>query len=254
MSLSVIVGAYWGDEGKGKCSNCMAKNADIVIRATGGANAGHTIVTGGQKYALHLLPSSIVNEKVKSIIAPGVVVDLQVLTEELEMIKKAGIHPNLYISDRARIVLPTDKEMDEFIERIRQNKIGTTKRGIGPAYANKAYRFAITMGDLLKPSYMLEDKIKVNAIWGKGISSEPKIRSYIREYRDYLIPYVHNTQEIINESLDEDRNILIEGSQSIYSDIDHGDGIYTTSCAVTASGLLQGAGIGPADTDVIIHK
>ena len=128
MSVKVIIGAFWGDEGKGKCSHYESKDAAIVIRATGGANAGHTVVVDGKKYAMHLLPSSIVREDVKSIIGPGVVVDLQVLCEELKTIKQSGINPNLYISDRATIVLPTDKQMDSFVEQLRKIKVGTTTK------------------------------------------------------------------------------------------------------------------------------
>lgn len=260
MSVKVIVGAFWGDEGKGKCSYYEARDASIVVRATGGANAGHTIVVDDKKYAMHLLPSSILREDVKSIIGPGVVVDLEVLSQEIETIKKAGITPNLYISDRAAIVLPSHKKMDNYVENIREKKVGTTKRGIGPVYADKDYRIALRMDDLVNYNNQSFDKLSCNAafsrLWQLYPESEyskqlEENRNYLMKY-DNIIPYICNVQKIINNAITNNESIVIEGAQATYLDRDHGDYPYVTSSNSTASGACCGAGIGPMYvTDVI---
>ena len=262
MAVKVIIGAFWGDEGKGKCAHFEASDAKVSIRATGGANAGHTIVVNDKKYAMHLLPSSILREDVMSIIGPGVVVDLEVLSNEIKTIKEAGINPNLFISDRACIVLPSDKEMDAFVERIREHKVGTTGRGIGPAYAAKDHRIAIRMGELKdnRKSSTVMDKIRCNVeftllfygnpyIKGKYVD---KIENYLNEFKTEILPYICDTQAIINSALANDETIVIEGAQAMYLDKDHGDYPYVTSSNPTAAGACCGAGIGPMYvTDVI---
>ncbi len=266
-NVKVIIGAFWGDEGKGKCSHYEAKGAKIVVRATGGANAGHTIVVDNKKYAMHLLPSSIIRQDVKSVMGPGMVIDLEVLSEELKAIEASGIKPNLYISDRATIVLPTDKLMDSYVEHIRRNKVGTTKRGIGPAYATKDHRIAIRMGDLKDIDDDVLDKIHCNAIFAKLhkktsfltiiekilsfifpsrlSKSEKKIIRYLQKYGFYAKKYICDTQRIINEALENGDNIVIEGAQAMYLDKDHGDYPFVTSSNPTAAGACCGAGIGP---------
>ena len=265
MAVKVIVGAFWGDEGKGKCAHYEAQDCKLAIRATGGANAGHTVVVDGKKYAMHLLPSSILREDVKSIIGPGVVVDLKVLVEEIRTMKQAGINPNLYISDRAKIVLPTDKEMDFFMESIKENKVGTTGRGIGPAYASKAQRIAIRMIDLFDESSKRWDKLKCNALVAEElfkknhyVSKESmdelahELNDYLEAYKGEVLPYVCNTQQIINNALNRKDNIIIEGAQATYLDIDHGDEDYVTSSNPTAAGTCCGAGIGPKYVSEVI--
>jgi adenylosuccinate synthase len=262
MAVKVIIGAFWGDEGKGKCAHYEAADAKVSIRSTGGANAGHTIVVNGKKYAMHLLPSSILREDVKSVIGPGVVVDLEVLADEIKTIKAAGIKPNLFISDRACIVLPTDKKMDEYVEKIRIFKVGTTKRGIGPAYAAKDYRIALRMGELKSAACPGDtvDKIRCNV--EMAIDSEcnahikdlyyETINNYLNEYKDEIIPYICDTQAIINRAISKKQTIVIEGAQAMYLDKDHGDYPYVTSSNPTAAGACCGAGIGPMYvTDVI---
>lgn len=260
MAVKVIIGAFWGDEGKGKCAHYEAADAKVSIRATGGANAGHTIVVNGKKYAMHLLPSSILREDVKSVIGPGVVVDLEVLAKEIKDIKEAGIKPNLYISDRACIVLPTDKEMDNFVEIMRSKKVGTTKKGIGPAYAAKDYRIAIRMGELREINNAIIDKIDCNSRFAVFFSSDyksryyyyDKITEYLDKYKDEILPYVCDSQKIINRALEKNETIIIEGAQAMYLDKDHGDYPYVTSSNPTAAGACCGAGIGPNFvTDVI---
>lgn len=260
MSVKVVIGAFWGDEGKGKCAHIVSRNAKIAIRATGGANAGHTVVAKGKKYAMHLLPSSILRENVKSIIAPNVKIDIKVLSEEIKAIKEAGITPNLYISDRCRIVLPTDKEMDFFMESIKEFKVGTTGRGIGPAYSSACLRDAIRMVELLDPENPRRmDKINCNAkiaamlyrkddsktVEEKANEISEEINNYLETYGKELISYICNTQQIINNALENDEDIIIEGAQALYLDLDHGDGDYVTSSNPNASGTCSGAGIGP---------
>ncbi|MBR3255985.1 MAG: adenylosuccinate synthase [Clostridia bacterium] len=267
MAVKVIIGAFWGDEGKGKCAHYEAKDCDIAIRATGGANAGHTVVVEGKKYAMHLLPSSILREDVKSIIGPGVVVDLRVLAEELKTIKEAGIKPNLYISDRARVVLPTDKEMDFYMESIKAFKVGTTGRGIGPAYASKDQRIAIRMLDLIEGETSKRwDKLNCNAIlaakllrdnYSKTVNASAyeitnELNDYLLTFTGEVAEYICNTQQIINKALASDDNIIIEGAQATYLDIDHGDEDYVTSSNPIASGSCCGAGIGPRYVSEVI--
>lgn len=265
MGVKVIVGAFWGDEGKGKCAHFAARNCNYAIRATGGANAGHTVVVDGKKYAMHLLPSSVLREDVRSIIGPGVVIDLKVLAEELRTIKLAGVNPNLFISDRAKIVLPTDKEMDFFMESIKEYKVGTTGRGIGPAYASKAHRIAIRMIDLYEESDKRWDKLNCNALIAEklfvknihAISEDAEmiahnLNDYLELYKSEILPYVCNTQQILNSALKNDENIIIEGAQATYLDLDHGDEDYVTSSNPTASGTCCGAGIGPRYVSEVI--
>ena len=259
--VKLIIGAFWGDEGKGKAAH--ACNAEVAIRSTGGANAGHTVVANGKKYAMHLLPSSILKTEVKSIIGPGVVVDLAVLVEELETIISAGIKPNLFISDRATLVLPTDKKMDFFVESIKEIKVGTTGRGIGPAYAAKDHRIAIRMGDLKRRNECKEqllDKVRCNLAfaslfndkWKDYEDSSREIFDYLDRYIGFVEQYICDTQEIINKALEDNANIIIEGAQAMYLDRDHGDYPFVTSSNPTAGGACCGAGIGPRYiTDVV---
>lgn len=245
MSVKLIIGSFWGDEGKGKCSYYESQNADIVIRATGGSNAGHTVIVNDKKYALHLLPSSIINPNVLSIIGPGVVIDLKELHDEMELIKKASIRLNLIISDKASIVLPENKEMDAFIEEHRTKPVGTTGRGIGPAYADKCYRIALRMCDLTK-------NIPFDIIGFKSISpttsmllASSKTLNFLNEFKNYFKDYICDTQQIINNAIFNDKKIIIEGAQATYLDKDHGDYPYVTSSNPIASGACCGAGIGP---------
>ena len=259
--VKVIIGTFWGDEGKGKAAH--ATNAQVAIRATGGANAGHTVVVGGQKYAMHLLPSSILKTEVKSIIGPGVVIDLEVLAKEIKTIRALGIDPNLYISDRATIVLPTDKNMDLFVESIKDFKVGTTGRGIGPAYASKDHRIAIRMGDLKtkkEKKMRMDEKIKCNIVFSRLYNRNPgelerafqEIHDYLDKYARVVKPFICDTQAIINKALENNEEIIIEGAQAMYLDKDHGDYPFVTSSNPTAAGACCGAGIGPKYvTDVV---
>jgi len=260
--IKAIIGIQWGDEGKGRASHYEAKNASIVIRATGGNNAGHTVVANGKKYAMHLLPSSIIRSKVLSIIGPGVVVDPKVLIEEIENMKKGNIDvspKNLLISDRASVILPHHVALDKLSEELKDNKIGTTGRGIGPAYSEKCDRTNIRMIDI-KSMDNLKEKLtislkKANALFEKfnyPIISVDEEYNLCVEYNKYLSDYINDSESKIIEAVENNKNIIIEGAQALYLDLDHGDYPFVTSSNPNASGSCSGAGIGPTLVDEVI--
>lgn len=260
-NVSIITGLQWGDEGKGRVSHFISDNA-ICIRSTGGNNAGHTVVANGKKFALHLLPASIIKPNTISIIAPGVVIDLEVLAEEIKMLKEAGIEitpKNLIISPRAHIILPYHIEMDKLHENLKgDKKIGTTLRGIGPCYSDKVDRVGLRMDDLLNASNdealeKIEIATKsVSALMDKYSDGKLSINviishafNYWAKYRSTIIPYIMDEREIIFPALYNNQKIIIEGAQSLYLDLDAGDYPYVTSSNPSASGTASAAGIGP---------
>lgn len=259
-NVTVITGCYWGDEGKGRAAFYECKDADMCIRATGGNNAGHTIVYNGQKYALHLIPGGIINEHTVCGIGPGVVIDPQVLIEEIEILQKSGINvspENLVIASNAHIIMPYHKAADAFHESLKSNKVGTTGRGIGPTYADKCYRIGIRMGDLLLSDNVLVEKLLLstsfhdkvfNGAHCKVSSTDIFIGSlfnFCKNAQKILTPYIKNWYTYINSALSEGKKIVIEGAQAYKLDIDHGDYPYVTSSNCNTSGTLSGAGIGP---------
>lgn len=260
-NVSVIVGLQWGDEGKGRVSHFVSDDA-ICIRSTGGNNAGHTVVANGKKFALHLLPASIIKPNTISVIAPGVVIDLQVLSEEIETLKEAGIEvtpERLIISPRAHVILPYHIEKDKLDETSKgKNKIGTTLRGIGPCYSNKVDRIGLRMDDLLNctntqafekihhslfPIELLYSALTPKNEMNYKLPEEST--NYWLKYRRALKPYIRDEREILFPALREDKKINIEGAQSLYLDLDHGDYPYVTSSNPSTSGTIAAAGIGP---------
>ena len=275
MAIKEIVGLQYGDEGKGRASHYEAKNADIVIRATGGCNAGHTVVANGVKYAMHLLPSSIIRPEALSMIGPGVVADLKVLTEEIEQMRKAKIKvekSNFVISERTHITLPHHKELDRLYELLKDEKVGTTGRGVGPTYEEKARRTNLRMLDLNLDEEKLREKIKLNLkvyeilrieankLIKSGIikgDEFPEIKvqdefEYCMKYREVIKDFIADTYPIIEKAVEENKLIIIEGAQSFYLDNDHGDYPMTTSSNPNASGTASGSGIGPTLIDEVI--
>ena len=260
--IKEIVGIQWGDEGKGRASYYESKNAKVVIRATGGNNAGHTVVANEKKFAMHLLPSSIINDDVKSIIGPGVVIDPEVLINEMETMKQAGIKINpqkLFISGRAHIIMPHHKELDGLYEEMKAKKIGTTKRGIGPCYSEKCDRTGIRMYDLisgkLTPEKIGEALKKANILFkqaGRKIFDEKETYELCLKWKEKLQDYICDTQFIIMEAHKNNENIIIEGAQALYLDLDHGDYPFVTSSNPNGSGTASGAGIGPTLIDEVI--
>lgn len=268
MAVKMIVGLQYGDEGKGRAVHYEAKNASIVIRGTGGSNAGHTVVANGKKYAMHLLPSSIIRQDVLSMIGPGVVADIKVLAEEIEQMRKAEVKiekDNFVISERTHITLPHHKQLDRLYEMLKDNKVGTTGRGVGTTYEEKARRTNLRMCDLFNEETELKHKIsenlkvynvlvaEANKLIEEGIYNEEKFPQitteeeyeYCMKYKGTVQEFITDTHPIIDKAIEKNELIIIEGAQSFWLDNDHGDYPMTTSSNPNASGTASGAGIGP---------
>ena len=255
MAGIVVVGTQWGDEGKGKYIDILSGDSDYVVRYSGGNNAGHTIVYEDTKYAFYLIPSGMLRKGKTCIIANGVVIDPAVLIREIESLKNQGIETaELLISDRAHVIMPWHIALDNLQESMRGSEaLGTTKRGIGPAYADKADRSGIRMGDLLDPEYFREkvyaiSKIK-NAIIekvyeGTPIDPEKTINEYLG-YAEKLRPYITDVNAIIHRALEESKVVLFEGAQATFLDLDFGTYPYVTSSNPISGGVCTGAGVGP---------
>ena len=262
MANTILVGAQWGDEGKGKIIDVLTKGADVVVRTQGGNNAGHTVFIGRQKYVLHLVPSGILRRGKTCVIGNGVVVDPVDLVEEIKGLRKLGVtvDGNLFLSETAHVVFPYHRELDAQREVIKGlNKIGTTKRGIGPAYGDKAARTGLRVIDLVTPEKFkrqLEAKIKENnsilrALGAKPLSFKEVHRAY-RAAGDYLKPFVANTVVLLHEAMDRGKDILFEGAQGTFLDIDHGTYPFVTSSSATAGGAATGTGVGPTAIGTVI--
>lgn len=250
--VDVVLGAFYGDEGKGKLIDYLSKDCKYALRFSGGNNAGHTIEVDGKKFAFHLIPSGILNKGVKAILANGVVIDPKVLIEEINNLKENGYSTdNLFISEKAHLILPYHIEMDSMLESIRKtNKIGTTKRGIGPAYCDKYERCGIRMEDFISEDF--ESKLKEN-VKNKNIILESfgyekldfnKIYKEYMEYAKILKPYICDTTTMIHKAIKNKEKILCEGAQATLLDIDFGTYPYVTSSNPTIGGVCTGAGIG----------
>jgi len=262
MANTILIGAQWGDEGKGKIIDVLTERVDIVVRTQGGNNAGHTVLLKGKKYVLHLVPSGILRRSKKCIIGNGVVVDPVGLVEEIEGLRKMGIRcdGNLFLSETAHLVLPYHRELDAQRETLKgKNKIGTTKRGIGPAYGDKAARTGLRVIDLIHPERFekqLQAKIRENneilkAFGAKPLSFKAVHKAY-REAGDYLQPFVANTVILLHEALRRGDDILFEGAQGTFLDIDHGTYPFVTSSNTTAGGACTGSGVPPHRMDRVV--
>lgn len=268
MAVKMIVGLQYGDEGKGRAVHYEAKDASIVIRATGGSNAGHTVVANGKKYAMHLLPSAIIRPEVLSIIGPGVVADLKILVEEIQQMREAGVKvekDNFVVSERTHITFPHHKQLDRLYEMLKTEKVGTTGRGVGTTYEEKARRTNLRMHDLFLESSELKTKIaenlkvynvlvaEANKQIDEGIYVEEKFPiitveeeyDYCMQYKDIVKDFIVDIHPILDEAIEKDELIIIEGAQSFWLDNDHGDYPMTTSSNPNASGTASGSGIGP---------
>ena len=262
MANTILVGAQWGDEGKGKIIDVLTEQADVVVRTQGGNNAGHTVFIGGQKYVLHLVPSGILRKKKVCVIGNGVVVDPVSLVEEIEGLRKLGIRVsgNLFLSETAHVVMPYHRELDARRElRKGKNKIGTTKRGIGPAYGDKAARTGLRIIDLVNPERferLLESKIKENNDVLKAFGAKPlAFNQVLKAYRaagDYLKPFVANTVVLLHDAVRRGENVLFEGAQGTFLDIDHGTYPFVTSSNTTAGGACTGSGVPPHRIDRVV--
>jgi adenylosuccinate synthase len=262
MSATIILGAQWGDEGKGRVVDYFAENADYVVRFQGGNNAGHTIVVGNQKLALSLIPSGIHYPNCTPVIASGTVVDPAVLIAEMDMLAERGFDPTrVVLSSNAHLIMPYHRKLDAAIERyLGKNQIGTTKKGIGPAYTDKYARFGIRVQDLFDPKIFatkveaaLEDKNKVLPRVYNTLPMEPE--EIVEEYLGYaerLRPHVADTSLLLHEAIRSGRNVLFEGAQGTLLDIDHGTYPFVTSSNPTAGGAVVGSGVGPKAIDEIV--
>ena len=262
MSNTILVGAQWGDEGKGKIIDFLTEQADIVVRAQGGANAGHTVIVGRTQYILHLIPSGILRKRTTCVIGNGVVIDPIGLVEEIDGLKKSGIDPagRLHVSDAAHMVFPYHKAIDAAREALKgKDRIGTTMRGIGPAYGDKIDRVGLRMGSILNAkrfTEQLQQAIKNNNALLKSLGANPlpvkrTMESVLKAARR-LKPYVTNTVQLLHEASAKKKRILFEGAQGTFLDIDHGTYPYVTSSNTTAGGMCTGSGIAPNRIDYVI--
>ncbi len=253
MKTIAVIGAQWGDEGKGKIVHLLSERADVICRYQGGNNAGHTVVTGGNKYVLHLLPSGILHEDKVCIIGNGLVVNPYALRDEMETLKEDGIEctSRLFVSDRASLIMPYHLELDHAYEEALG--IGTTKRGIGPAYTYKYARMGVRPCDLREVSYL--ERIvglaldEVNATLSGRFGRDPlklsDVMETLDEYARILEPFVADTSKILRQHIDEGRKVIFEGAQGVLLDVDFGSYPYVTSSSPSAGGILTGLGIGP---------
>ena len=262
MANTILIGAQWGDEGKGKIIDVLTTDADIVVRSQGGNNAGHTVIHGGKKYILHLIPSGILRRGKVCVIGNGVVVDPVALVREIDGLRDLGIKigRNLLVSDAAHLVLPYHRALDEQRElRKGVTKIGTTKRGIGPAYGDKAARTGLRVSDLMQPtlfSKKLEAKMRENNAILRALGAEPNdFREVNQQYLAAgaaLTPFVGNTVVYLHRALQSGREILFEGAQGTFLDIDHGTYPFVTSSNTTAGGACTGSGVPPHRMDRVV--
>ena len=262
MAGYVVVGTQWGDEGKGKVVDLLGKHVDMVVRYQGGNNAGHTVVVNGKKTVLHLLPSGILNKDALCVIGPGVVLNPFVLFEEVEALEKEGLQcDHLRISDRTQLLMPYHVRLDELIEaRGGKYKVGTTKNGIGPCYADKYSRIGIRVCDL-QDWNVFEEKLKStleikNAEIEKVYGGEPfdydEIVAQFKVIREKMLPMICDSVSLVNEALENDKVVLFEGAQANMLDINYGTYPFVTSSSPTSAGVLEGAGVPPQSLTRII--
>ncbi len=263
MPVTVVIGAQWGDEGKGKIVDLLSKQQDIVVRYQGGANAGHTVCLDNQQFILHLIPSGILHPGVACVIGNGVVVDPEALLEEVALLeaRHISVKGRLWLSQRAHLVMPYHKLLDQLGENLRgKQRIGTTGRGIGPAYVDKFNRRGIRIVDLQDPR-LFEQKLRENLtetnavlarVYGHGpLAAEGIHKAYLEFYRR-MAPYLMDTTCFLNRAIGEGKRILLEGAQGTLLDVDHGTYPYVTSSHPTSGGACSGSGIGPTKIDRVI--
>ncbi|MBT9165189.1 MAG: Adenylosuccinate synthetase [candidate division WS2 bacterium] len=263
MPVVIVVGAQWGDEGKGKIIDFLTEKANLVARYQGGPNAGHTVYIGKEKYVLHLIPSGILHKGVKCVIGSGVVVDPAVLLSEITTLRSRGIEvdDNLIISANAHLIMPYHLIIDKAVESIKKNKkIGTTGKGIGPAYEDKIARYGIRVGDILQPK-LFEEKLYENLFTTNFLLenyfhlSTLSARQIYDDYINYghlLERYISDTEMVVNQAIDKNWNLLFEGAQGTFLDVDHGTYPYVTSSNTVAGGACTGLGVGPTKINRVL--
>ncbi len=262
MPATVVLGAQWGDEGKGRVTDVFAEDADYVVRYQGGNNAGHTLIIGDQRFALSLIPSGVMYPSCTPVIASGVVIDPRVLLDEIDMLAGRGVDASrLRISSNAHLIMPYHRKLDAVMERyLGRNQIGTTKKGIGPAYTDKYARRGIRVQDLFDPKIFrdkvaaaLEDTNRMLTRVYNQLPMEPEaVSDEYLGYAERLLPYVDDTSLLLWEAIQRGENVLFEGAQGTLLDIDHGTYPFVTSSNPTAGGAAVGSGIGPKALDRIV--
>ncbi|HVB05720.1 MAG TPA: adenylosuccinate synthase [Acidimicrobiales bacterium] len=263
MPATVVVGTQWGDEGKGKLTDLLAKDMSLVVRYQGGHNAGHTIVVEGESFALQLIPSGVLYSHTTPVIGNGVVVDPAVLLDERDALEARGVDTSrLVVSGNAHLIMPYHYELDRATERaLGKNRLGTTKRGIGPAYADKAARIGLRVQDLLDEK-IFRQKLAIairekNAVLAKvfnrlALDEEEIATYYLGELAPRIAPMIGDTVALVHEALDNGEQVMLEGAQATYLDLDHGTYPYVTSSNPTAGGACVGSGIGPMDISRVV--
>jgi adenylosuccinate synthase len=262
MPAIVIVGAQWGDEGKGKATDLVGDDVDYVVRYQGGNNAGHTVVIGEESYALHLLPAGVLSKKATPVIGNGVVIDPAVLLEEIDGLQSRGVScDRLLISANAHLIMPHHIALDKVTERyLGSSRIGTTGRGIGPTYSDKAARMGIRVQDLLDPGILCQklelvlrekNQVLTKVYNRRGIDAEAAAKEYLTHF-ERLQQYVADTGLILNKELDLGKAVLLEGAQATQLDVDHGTYPFVTSSSPTAGGACAGSGVGPTRITKVI--
>lgn len=261
MNSLVIVGTGWGDEGKGKITDYLSKKFDICVRFQGGNNAGHTIKFNNNKYALNLIPSGIFNQNIQNIMSNGMVIDLKALVNEINILKSKGFDcENLHISDRAHVLFPYHIQLDEIFENIKGNdKVGTTKKGIGPCYTDKAMRIGIRIGDLLnkdsfykKLSQNVEYVNKLLSIFNSKTFDVNELYNEYTSYANIIKPHIKDTSLFLMNALNENKKILFEGAQGIMLCLDHGTYPYVTSSSPSAASVALNCGIPPQSIQKVL--
>ncbi|MEA2475978.1 MAG: adenylosuccinate synthase, partial [Actinomycetota bacterium] len=257
-----LVGMQWGDEGKGKVTDLLGEQTDFVVRYQGGNNAGHTIVVDGERYALHLVPTGVLSPHCTPVIGPGVVIDPEILIEELDTLEGRGIDTTrLLVSGNAHLIMPYHLELDRVTERrLGNNRLGTTKRGIGPAYADKAARIGLRVQDLLdakifsaKLAVAIKEKnLVLTRVYGRLPVDQAETEERYLRYAERLAPHIADTTSVLHAALDAGKTVLFEGAQATMLDLDHGSYPFVTSSNPIAGGACVGAGVGPRDIERII--
>ncbi len=260
MGVTAVIGLQWGDEGKGKVVDVLSEHSDVVARCQGGANAGHTMVIDGEKYILHLVPSGILRPDTVCVIGNGVVVDLDVLEEEIDKLGGGGIDTagRLLMSVRAHVVLPLHKKVELLLEEMRgKNKIGTTRRGIGPCYSDKCSRLGIRVGDILHPD-TLKSKLETlhasysGGRYGTDLPCVDELLEHCLNHETMVEEFAGDVSALLRRSLAQGKNILLEGSQGFLLDIDHGTYPFVTSSSTGIHGLTGGVGLAPSDVNSVV--
>ncbi|KDA51109.1 Adenylosuccinate synthetase [Leuconostoc mesenteroides subsp. cremoris T26] len=261
MSGVIVVGSQWGDEGKGKIVDFFAEHADAVVRYQGGNNAGHTIWHGDTKFELSALPSGIVTKGQLAILGNGVVINPEALLAEIKKVESQGVTvENLIISNRAHVIMPYHIALDKASETASNNRIGTTKKGIGPAYADKISRVGIRVADLIDPEifgkllkeYLPFKNAQLTKLYGEEALDYNEIYDKYVEYGSQLAPYVTDTSYLLGQQMKENKRVVFEGAQGVMLDVDHGTYPFVTSSNPTAGGVMNGAGVGPKQIQDVV--